>query len=1182
MKLTVFFLAVAIFSVQAKGVGQQVTISGKNLTLEQVFTVVEKQTGYVFFNNKRDLKGLKTVSISVVEFPLTQLLDVVFEHQPLKYSIEGKTIFLSRKVPTSLEREDFPQSAIPITGKVTDSTGIPLFGATVTVKNKKVSGQTDAAGKFTLDVVEGDVLLVSFVGYESKTIVVNAVMLRGGNDFAIVLNPLSSQLEEVEISVSTGYQRLPKERVTGSFKVIRGEQLDKPASSLSQRLVGTTSGAVATIDPATGAASFQIRGLSTLGANASPLIVVDGFAVNETDFSQINPNTVESVVFLKDAAAGSIWGARAANGVIVVTTKSGKKSTRLSVNASVFTQIASKIDVNYVRGFADSRQTVDYEVNTFGKFGSAFTTNAISSLAFTRSQAGMLLNENRLGFITTEQMNAGLDALRSQDNSGQIKDLLLANPATTQANLSLSGGTENMTNNFTLLYEKNQFDFKGTDNDKVQINYRTTANLTKWLDFDASIMGQSVKANNNGYTVSDLRTWSPYDVFVNADGSYTNIPTGTFGEGWYYPMLYRFVPTDKFTYSDWTYNPVVDLRTRNVTSNTMNARVQGGLTIKVLKGVSLRSSIQYDNFNVFNRGYYDENSYRVRRSVNVYTSWDQTANGTITALIPKGAQLDQSRTRAEGYTWRNQLNVDRSFGLDHELNIVLGTEATQRVSEGFTHPTTYGYNDVTLAVGGYTNGIGGSYPLQPGYRISTWQSPTRVASIPNVYNSFSYAADKFVSFFGNAAYTYKEKYSLSGSVRSDASNLITDDPSLRYEPFWSVGARWNMSRENFISQIKWLDDLNVRATFGYQGNIDRSTSFLPLLSIGSVVSPITGVSTNTISSYGNPTLRWERTAVSNIGIDFSLFKHKLFGNLEFYKKNSSDLIVAMSIPAANGTSSQRLNNGEMTNTGVNLELGTAQKITADLVWTGSVNLAYNHNKVTSFFLATYQYNNIPLGSMFVEGYNANEIWSVGYAGLDANGYPQVYAGPGKTPIRISTNAFTTGDPRSYVKASGTTVSPYSLGFINSFKYKSLNLSFILTGKFGGVYKATAFNKPFQTQNGRVLPNSRLSYAMNSDPNTYIPLPTVHPDPVVTNWQNWASNMDYLIERADVIRMQEVNLSYDFGRALKSRMGLKDFSAYVQGNNLFIINNNRYNEDPEYIEGTLRPRPRLIFGFKVKF
>ncbi|MBE9602183.1 SusC/RagA family TonB-linked outer membrane protein [Pedobacter sp. MC2016-24] len=1159
INLTCLLLLLTLLQVSAGGFAQKISLSKNNITLQQLFKEIKTQSGFDFLYQPQDLKNAKRIDINVKGAELKSVLDDAFSRQPLVYSIDQNTIVVRKKGKTIFGTiEDFFKK-FNIAGSIIDDKGNPLAGATVRLKNSNRTVVTNAMGKFQLaDVDEGAVLVVSFIGYKTKEIVVGKSV-----SITIVLDVLSSELEAVSV-VSTGYQSLPKERATGAINVISGDQLDKPTTNISQRLIGTTAGMQATLD-ADGNPRFEIRGQTSLTANARPLVVVDGFAI-QGDFNTINPNDVESVTILKDAAAASIWGARSANGVIVVITKKVKKGIPLRVNFSAFTKISGKLDLDYVNPLASSAETIDYEMKSFGNWSAQINSG---SLATDNGKAWSLgttaLSEYALGFITLAQRDALLAKYKTLSNKDQIRDELLTSPAAQQYNLNLSGSTSKMSNNLSLLYEDTKSNFKGTNDKKYNFNYRANAEVFKWLEFTFSAMVNYNKINSSGVNLSDIQGLSPYEMLRNDDGSLTNIAR------YYTPIIERFVPTALFPYADWSYNPIQEIANRKVTAEQLNTRLQTGLRFKILKGLSFDTKLQYELFNTSNKAINNENTFAVRNAVNTAVTWDQVTN-KITLNLPKGGTLTQSRARAETYNFRSQINFDRRFNEKHEVNFVGGSEINNIVSENFGNPTTYGFNEQTLSVGTFPNGPGGTF-----FPIKNWLGSNQTFGYSN---SYSYSTDRYLSLFGNAAYTYNNKYTISGSIRTDASNLITDDPSYRYAPFWSAGFGWQLSKEPFIKDVIWVDRLNVRATYGYNGNVDRSTSFRPLIAMGAIPNTYTGDVTATVSSFGNPTLRWEKTGTWNLGLDYSLFHGKLYGKLDVYNKSGKDLIATLSIPAVNGTTSQKLNNAEMTNKGIELELGTMQQLKDnDIVWRGNVNFSYNKNKITKLFVANYAASTLVGGGTgaYVEGLDANTLWRFRYAGMQ-NGQPMVTGAGGAL---YDFGAFTPGDGRDYLLNMGTAVAPYTLGFINSFKVYDFDFSFVVTGKFGHKFQRMGFNYP-PTWTGRVLPNNKLSEVTNGNPNEIVPLPQNLIEPRYYFWDRFHQNLSYLIESASHIRMQEVNLSYNVPQKVLSKIKMSRLQVFAQGNDLFTLVANNAGEDPEYRMGTLKPQPRVSLGFKCEF
>ncbi|TXH21816.1 MAG: hypothetical protein E6Q95_03140 [Chitinophagaceae bacterium] len=566
---------------------------------------------------------------------------------------------------------------------------------------------------------------------------------------------------------------------------------------------------------------------------------------------------------------------------------------------------------------------------------------------------------------------------------------------------------------------------------------------------------------------------------------------------------------------------------------------------------------------------YNDETFEVRKRVNEASTWDQATNA-IKPNLSKGSILSQSKADVQTFYFRNQLNFNRLFGKLHEVNFAAGVETSDKLTKGYAYPTSYGYNDNTLSVGSFPNGPGGSF-----FPLKNWMGNSLSFGYTN---SFSERTDRFFSLYGNLSYTFNKKYTLSGSARTDASNLITDDPAYRYAPFWSVGGLWNVKSENFMNSVHWLNSLKFRITYGYNGNVDRSTAFRPLLSLGSSPNVYTQEIIASISSFGNPTLRWEKTGTLNLGLDFSMLENSLFGKIEAYKKTGTDLLASIAIPAINGTSNQKLNNAEMVNRGIELTLGTQLKLKGnDILWKGSMNIFYNDNKITKLFKTDYRPFMLTAGNVnsYVVGYNANTYWSYEYLGIRESDKQPIIKGPGNNVFAMS--ATTSGDGRDFLMKMGTRVAPYGFGFNTGFKVYDFDVSMVLTGKFGYKFRRSTFNYSNRT------PNNKLSEVQNGDPNKIVPLPLNDAEPLYYRWTNNIPYLNYLATNASHFRLQEVNLNYNISPKLLQLLRLKgNISIYAQGNNLFTILANKYNEDPEYPVGSLKPMPQYTFGAKINF
>ncbi|MCU0378930.1 MAG: SusC/RagA family TonB-linked outer membrane protein [Bacteroidales bacterium] len=1152
MKVTLILLCFSLTTVFATpGFAQpeKVSIQMDDVTLREVFREIERQSDYSFFYNDQFVDLNSVVSLNSLEEPINEVLNGLLSETDLSYKLlEGNLIVI---IPQ-------PDKKV-ITGKVIDKSGIPLPGVTVNPKGTSRGVATKEDGTYSIELgPDENILVFSFLGL--KTMEVNV-----GTDpvINVVMEEDITQIQEV---VVTGYQTISKERAAGAYSIVGLEQLEKPATNIAQRLIGTTAGVQAALD-VDGNPTFEIRGQTSLNAVREPLVVIDGFPT-EKGFNSINPNDVESVTFLKDATAASIWGAKAANGVIVISSKKVNKETPLRVEFDAFYKFGPKFDLDYVRPVSSSNDVIDYEITSFNKWGArAYMGTVDDGYYRTYTPTQQLMWDHYNGLITLSERDAEIDTYRGLDNSQQIKDNLLDNPSTQQYNLTLMGGSAKMSNYLSLLHEKNNSNYKNTGSVRDFISYRNTSTVTNWLNLEVGATLAYSTFDNSGVTLANIQSWAPHQMLRDDTGNLLNIPNG-----YNYLPAMSTVPVSSFPYP-FSYNPIEEIANRDIVSKNIDTRINAALIFKLAKGLTFESRLQYEYNNTYNKSIYNENTSTVRQAVNQAASWNRTT-GAVTLNLPKGGFLDQNRSQITALILRNQVNFNRSFG-KHDITALAGVEFSDRVTQIFNNPRTYGYYDDKLSVGTFPNGPGGSNVKL----IYNWLGTSQTFGYTN---SFSYGTRRFYAAYANANYTYNSKYSVTGSIRTDASNFITDDPKYRYAPFWSIGAVWNMSKEDFMDNVDIVDRLSTRFTFGYNGNVDNTTAFQPLISPSTTVNTYTQEFTTTVSSLGNPTLRWEKTGTWNFGVDYSLFGGNLYGSLDIYNKYTKDLIATVSIPAVNGSTSTKMNNAEMSNKGFELEIGTVQDIKGqDIWWRGSLNFAYNKNKIEELFVAQYASYNLASGT-YVEGYNSQELWAYEYAGIvnvgtetTPNWQPMVQ---GPEDITYPFTGFAPGDGRDYMLHMGTKVAPYTLGFSSMFKIYDFNFSFIITGKMGHVFNRQTFNYPVWW-NGAVLPNQKYDEVVNGDPMEIVPLPLQDNEPRFYFWDRFYPYLDYLVENASHIRMQEISLSYDLPAATLQKLGINSFRVYAQCNDLFTIVANSYGEDPEYRIGTQKPQPKFTFGLR---
>ena len=1182
-------LALCLVWIPLAAPAQNIRLDYQNTPLITVLGAIQNQSGYKFVYNNSLVDVNQRVSVYTSGEKIEAVLDKALRGTGIEWKIIDKQIALS---PADV-RQARQERGVTVRGRVTDQDGEPVVGAAVQNLADRTYAITDLDGNYAIEVKNPAAATLEFSSLSMETV---TQPLNGRSRIDIQLTPDKVLLDEV---VVTGYQTISKERATGSFDRVEAGHIAQPTANVGERLIGTAAGLAATTD-VNGDVSFQIRGLTTLVAsNKDPLLIVDGFPV-EASINTLNPNTIESITILKDAAAASIWGAKAANGVIVVVTRNGKgvssRQGGVQVTFNTMLKYSPKIDNGYWTANASNEEVIDWQIysfqnKNFGYQALVADSNGNSNIRYnynSYSNLYVMLNENRLGYVSDSELQSYIARIRTQSNKQEIKDYLLANPFARQYNLNIAHGSERITSNVSLLYEKGQRYLKGNSYDKYTFNSNMAVKIYKWLDFNVNGSFYYNVAHNNGVPFKGPE----FENLFDASGNYADVIRSydSINDRYFYtPNIHRYFNWTAFPYQDWGYNPVQEMRGRDYTTKTLDARIQAGLNFKLAEGISFESKFQYEMLNEDVRNIDDETTWYVRSTINIAAAHDKTPTGSVTPNLPSGSILRQNRSYLSSYDWRNQFNFDRTFADRHQVTFIAGAEISDRVLQGVTNPITYGYDDETLAVGKF---LGSSFTYRNYFNSNS--------TFTSYVNSYSYTHDRYFSAYANIAYSFDGKYTLSASARTDASNFITDDPRYRYAPFWSVGGKWIVSREEFAKDASWIDYLALRLTYGYNGNVDRSTSVQPVLTYNTSQDVLISDYTATFKSYGNTSLRWERTGTLDFGIDFDLLGGKLSGKLDVYNKKGRDLLATINLPSATGAATNKINAAEMTNRGFELELGSRQRI-GNVRWQGSLMLAYNYNRIDKMTHTAYTgydlsgRNEEDSGSSadvrYRAGYNANTLWSYAYGGLVNTGtesspayYPSIVQDGQKVPL-VQTQ---TGDWSAWMVNSGVAVAPWNVSLSNTFSYGNFDLSFMLTGKFGHKFRRLMFN---YTLMPKALPNLDLAEVISQEGDKYIPFAYApysnytYASGVASDmnwWTRYTRFMDYGVESATHFRLQEVTFGYRLPVSVVKRIGIGGLSFYLKGNNLAILTFNKYHEDPEFPLGNVRPVASGTLGINFTF
>lgn len=1165
MRLTAILLTAAFIHMYASSSGQNVTVAGNDLTLKQVFTAIEKQTGYVLFYKKDFLTDTKRVSLSAYNMPVREFLDIVLKNEPIDYTIQDKTIVLSRKpraAPSSYPVTPAYRPDPPIRILVTDTSGSPLPRASVSVKSSRITGATDSEGLLSLNAAENDILTVSYIGMETRTIRVTSDMLRNSM-LTVILRPSIAKLNEVEVTVNTGYQKLPKERATGSFEVIDRVTLDQQVGKdILSRLEGVASGLIVDRN-ASASPQIRIRGLSTIAGPKDVLIVVDNFPY-EGDIENINPNDVENITILRDAAAASIWGARAGNGVIVITTKKGKKNQPLQVDLNINYRIGMKPDLSRVQELLNSSDFVDVEKFLYDK---GYYNNELNSSARpVISPVVDLLHKRKTATAQEqEEIDRMIDAYRQIDVRDEYTKYMYRPSFNQQYALSLSGGTQSMSWFSSIGYDR-EVTNTGAAANRLNLNFQNKYNPVKNLEITSGIYYTQRDNKNGRPEFGALKSKNnfilPYTPFADEAGNPVKMVKA------YNANYLDTVGGGKLL--DWSYYPLEDYKHESLQSKVYDATLNAGLRYSFLNGFVLDVKYLYQRQHTERKNIYDEQSFLARNEVNAWTQIKP--DGSVFYAVPKGGVLDESNSTMIANNIRGQLNYDGQWG-KHSLTAIAGGEIRMIKQNGVAN-RFYGYNDKVLTFGlvDYTN----MYPMFVAGNLSYILNRDQISA----------SRHNYISGFANAAYTYNNRYTVSLSARQDASNLFGLNVNDQWNPFWSAGLKWDVSNEPFF-QSEVIDALHMRATYGFSGNVNPAMVTVTTLSYFSNLLPETNSKQARFSNFYNPELRWETSNMLNLGVDFSFFHNKISGAVEYYRKRGENLFGPELLDYTAGVGSTITKNvASMIGTGVDLTLKTINISTRSFEWRSSLQYSHNKERVLNYYLADRR------GSLFVgsvsrvAGIVGKPVYSVfGYqwAGLDPqNGDPVGYvAGEPSKDYSAIRGVSTTIDDLQYF---GSALPTHFGSLVNTFSYKGISLGFSLVYKLGYYFRKESINYSSLYSSWRGHADYSARWQQPGDEQfTNVPSQIY---PAVSNRDFFYEGSEVLVDKADQIRLQYVNLSYTLPAGLLNGKlkNLRNPQFYLNATNLGLIwKANRFGLDPDRMSLYQVRQPLVLaFGFRTGF
>ncbi len=1151
-----FFLLFTIMHVSASVHAQKITLSIEKGTLKSVFKEIEQQSGFEVWYNNSLLKGTKSVSIKI-SGELKMVLDKIFIDQPLTYEIVDKTIVIKRKPVSVVEKITKFIKAIKITGTVTDEKGNPLAGVTVRLKGTNTTEVTTNDGKYTIYVPdENSVLQFSYVGFQTVEQSVGEY-----SAINITLKEAIAQLKEFGI-ISTGYQELPKERATGSFLQIDNELLNRSTTSnVLDRLKGITTGFYfapglsprITTSLNTKNSGITIRGVSTYRSSTDPLIVVDNFPY-EGEINNINPNDIESITVLKDAAAASIWGARSGNGVIVITTKKGKPKEKMKISVNSNVTVGVKPDLNGVPGFLSSKDYIEVEQFLFDKgFFNSDISNKTSRPVV--SPAVEIMALQRSGAISADEAKTRLDLLRSYDIRKDYEKYIYQSDVRQQYSVGLRGGSDNMTYTLSGGFDKNTSNLVRDGFDRITLNSLGTYNPVKNLELTAGLNYSWNKTLQNNQVTKALgnryQSLFPYTRFADENGTPLAIAQN-FREAY-------LNEAEAKGFLDWHYRPLDDVANADNTTKVNDLLLRFGLKYTILPQLSAEISYQNERQTIKVKNLRDQNSYYTRDLINRYSVYDP-ATKSFTYNFPLGGILT-----VNDYDWRSnnargQLNYQQSFS-KHNLTAILGSEVRELKTTG-TGITMYGYDD---QFGTSVNNLN--------FQMSYPTNPTGSRLIPNTASTVSEITNRYISYYANASYNYDEKYTFSLSGRKDGANLFGAKTNDRVTPLWSAGLSWNISKENFYA-FPLVPYLQIRATYGLNGNVYQNGS--AYLTGRYSVDPVTGATKISNLSAPNPELKWERVKNVNFGLDFASKNSILSGSIEYYIKDGKDLIQPTPLAPQTGFVDYIANTAATHTTGWDVTL-TSKNVNTAFKWETTLLFSAIKDKVVRYDAPLNSGSVSSLGGIVGKPLFAMHAYR--WAGINGStGAPMGYLN-GKVSEDYEGIINNFNDSLVF-KGS---FRPTKFGALrNDFIYKGINLSVNITYQLGYVFRRPSTSLNYTEIIGSATPNSdyaRRWQEPGDETRTNVPA-IIHP--ANSNRNTFYQYSEALIEKGDHIRLQDIRLGYELPKSIFKNNPMDRIQVYAYASNLGILwKKNKYGIDPDFV-GTYKAPFSIAFGLTANF
>lgn len=1197
MKMSILFLCLCSFTVVADNVYSQqkeISLNLKSTTLKEAIAQIEKSSDYVFLVSdevRHDLN--KVVSGNFNKESISQIMNYLLKNTNLTYDVVERQVSLyrSQTLPNKevMTKSQQPaQRKVKVTGTVKDARNEELIGATVVLKgNSAIGVATDINGRFTIEIPQAkdNKLVISYIGM--KTLEITPVYDKPMN---IVLQEDGEILDEV---VVTGYQKIDRRLFTGSAEKIKAEDAKVGGvTDLGSMLEGKAAGvSVQTVSGTFGTApKIKVRGSSSIFGSQKPLWVVDGVILEDvvdisTDalssgdaatlissaVSGLNADDIENFQILKDASATALYGARAMNGVIVVTTKKGRTGGVKVSYTGEFSMRMKPSYSNYNIMNSQEQMSIYRELEQKGWLNHSDISRQANGGIYKKMYD--LINTynpktGQYGLENTPEARAKFLQKYEMLNTDWF-DVLFRNNVTQNHALSLSGGNDKSDFYFSTSYYNDggwsvadKVDrFTMNANAGVKLFDRLLVRLTTAGSFrdqrapgavnrvEDPIKGQysrSFDINPFSYALNTSRILRPYDD----NGNYE-----------YYRMNYA------------DFNILNELQNNYLNIDIMDLKMQANFDLNLAKGldISALGSVRYvkstQEHRIMERSnmaqaYRANQTYEIAKSNNLLFKDNENPNALPVVVLPKGGFYNTDNNKLVNYYFRTTANYNHTFDESHLTNFMGGFElkASNRKSDSFIGA-------------GYQYERGGITFVDPNLFKQQLQKGASYYGMGEFY-------DRYVAFFGTGSYSYQGKYTLNGTIRYDGSNQLGQSSSARWLPTWNMSAGWNVTSEKFMEPyLNTISKLSLRTTYGLTASMGpANNSTLVLLNKLTDRPFASELETRMyIRSLANSELTWEKQYETNVGFDLGLFNNVFNIAADFYWRNGFDIIGMVKTSGIGGQPYKLANYANMKSKGLELTFTSHNIRTKNFKWTTNFTFAHNSNKITNL-------SSIPkildltrdIGGA-LQGYPVRGLFSMQFKGLNGEGIPTFINDKGElTTTEIDFQSSNLG----YLVYEGSIDPPITGGFGNVFKYKNWDLNLFMTYQFGNVV--------------RLYPQFKSIYTdLDASPKEFFDRWKFSGDENITNIPTIVSFSQYMsghqktynaynmsterVASGSFIRMREMSLAYNFNKELVNALKMSDLSLKLQVTNPFLIYSDKKlnGQDPEFLGagGVAMPVPR---------